>query len=325
MTKIGIIDLGTNAVRGAVFECEKGKEPIKIYKNREVLRLGKGVYTEKKIAEEGFTLTASVLKEFAKNFKDLKVDLITAVATSAVREAKNGEAFVESIKKETGISLRVISGEQEAFYIAKGILRFEKNINHSTNTSVGIIDIGGGSTEVIISTKKPSGEKITLHSKSLKLGALRLGELFSINSNPGEHNPVAPIYDVGALRFHIRTMLNEEIVKNSWESPEQFLGSGGTIRAVARLLAGSMVDSFSIQVPDLRTLIKKMFACSLEELKKIPMMDEKRADTIIPGAVLLEELLSVFQMSSIEITTFSLREGVLAEKLEELGLDPAVQ
>ncbi len=187
--KVAVIDLGTNTFHLIIAHLTEGKVEV-IYKTNVPVKLGEGRLNENIIIPEAFERGIRTLKDFKEEINRQGVDQIKATATSAVRSALNGEDFVKAAKKETGITIEVIDGEQEAAYIFKGV----QATGIITEPSL-IMDIGGGSTEFIIC--KPAE---VLWKKSYNIGAARLMQAF-FKSDPINEK------DQSAIRTHLAAEL----------------------------------------------------------------------------------------------------------------------
>ena len=143
--RIGLIDLGTNSVRFDVYELKNDEKPQRLLREREIIRLGDSVFTHHQITAEASQRAIDVFTRFKKQGTDLEVDRYIAVGTSALRDAKNRDDFVKAVQKATGIELRVISGDEEAALIARGVLE---------NEDIGEVETGK-TADKKIPVKKP--------------------------------------------------------------------------------------------------------------------------------------------------------------------------
>ncbi|MBM3758276.1 MAG: Ppx/GppA family phosphatase, partial [Acidobacteria bacterium] len=175
MARYAAIDIGSNSVRLAVAEADVGKTPRTLAVDREVTRLGESVFTAGSVSREAMTLVEGALARFRRTYEGLHIDAARAVATSAIRDAANQEEFLVLASGAVGIPVEVISGVEEARLIHDGVQAAWPH----RDQSVLMIDIGGGSAEVIVSDL---GRMTAAVSKPL--GAVRLTELFLRNDPP---------------------------------------------------------------------------------------------------------------------------------------------
>lgn len=294
--RLAIIDLGTNSLRLDIYQVARSSYINRLHREKIMVRLGDSLYKKMILQKKAMVRTLMAFKEFNAVLDDLKVDKVIAFATSALRDAKNKNHFIQLIKEKTGIGIKVIPGYQEARLIAEGVLKNEQ----IPKDLFALVDIGGGSTEVIFC----QGRKI-LHSKSYDLGANRLKQLF-LKSHPPKTS------DILVLRESIR-----EKIYPSTPIP-QFIGSSGTIRAIHKILkkAGCSVNPFLRE--DLSCLIEDMIPMSLKDLLRIPGMEKKRADILLSGALLLEELMFLFNTEKVFVTEYSLRDGIFISVIKNI-------
>lgn len=301
--KVGIIDLGSNSVR---FDIHDLLQKERLLRERELIRLGDSVFTTHQITRETAGRALQAFRRFKEWGDQAGVESYTAVGTSALRDARNKEEFIELIHRETGIKLRVISGDEEAAIIARGVIYNEK----IDEGPIAIVDIGGGSTEIIIAL----GESV-FHSKSFNLGTLRLQQVY-LKTHPPRPSREGQIHPLNELRHAIRSALSSIIIREGWPPVKRVIGASGTIRALTRIGKQLGDKPGQIERDTLEKLIQQMSVMTIKELLEIPAMEPKRVDMILGGAVLVEEIVDVFRMKRIFATDFSLRDGLLLQELE---------
>ena len=313
---IAAIDIGTNSVHMVIVRIVTSLPAFTIIaREKETVRLGDRDPQTGNLTSEAITRAIGALKRCQEVAKSLNAHQILAVATSAVREAPNGHEFVRSIETELGLAVNIISGQEEARRIYLGVLSgVEFN-----NTPHLIIDIGGGSTELILGD---SDEPRTL--SSTKIGAVRLTAEF-VPKNPVSDREL--IY----LQAFVRGQLEratDEIKANlrSGETPK-LVGTSGTIETLAAILntdkSGQIPDrihGFEIRLPELRNLIHRLRRMTVAERTTIEGMSERRAEIIIAGAVILQEAMVMLGMQSLSVCERSLREGVIVDWMLTQGL-----
>lgn len=306
--KIAIIDLGSNSVRFDVYDVEDDHVIRRIHREKEMVRLGDGVFQRGRIKREGIVRTLRAFDRFAKfiNKYDHKDQVrVKAFATSALRDAENAKALLAAVKKRTGIDIKVISGLEEGKLIAKGILN-----NESTPSGLfALVDIGGGSTEISICRKKS-----VIDTYSFDLGANRLQQVF-LKTIPPKKNGVDPVEQ---LRTAIQNSLTPVIQKKKWPNVLSILGSSGTIRAYEKLLEKQKETKDPFKRKSLSKLIEKMIPLDSKRLQKLPGMDPKRTDLILAGGILLEEIMKALGAKHAFTTDYALRDGVLEQEMEKL-------
>ncbi len=304
--RLAIIDLGTNSVRFDVYELIEGNEVERIFREKQMIRLGEGVFKTGKLVPEAVGRALEAFQYFATLIKKYEVNKIVAFATSAVREAQDAKSLIKKIFDKTGISLRVIVGEEEARLIAKGILNNEQ----TPNGVYSLIDIGGGSTEISICYKKT-----ILDCYSFNLGAYRLQQTFLKTSPPEHQNKKDPLEQ---MRKHIRSAVDAVVAKRKWPSIETLLGSSGTILSIKSILEASGEKVAPYEKKSIAKLVARMNFLTTEELLKMPGMEAKRVDIILAGTVLLDELMSGLKAKQVFTTRYALRDGILDQEIENI-------
>lgn len=305
---LAAIDLGTNSFHLIIVKVKPDGSFESLGKEKEVVRLGSGVEKADVITPEAFERGIACLKRF-KALAEVQDAEIRAIATSALREAKNREQFLERAEKEIGISIEIISGYEEARLIYYGILLglpvFSKRIL--------MIDIGGGSTELLVGER---GEILFAHS--LKIGAVRLTDRFLY----GDPNTTAQIQE---CKLYIEGMLSPYKREIERLKPEIVVGSSGTVQSIANMILAKKgeepprtLNSFVFtdkEFFEIREILNK--ADTLKKRTKIPGLDVRRADIIVAGSLVLEEIFKTFQLKSMTVSDFALREGIIYDTIQK--------
>lgn len=300
--RIAVIDLGTNSVRFDIHEIIKPGFLKCIFRRKEMVRLGEGLFQSKKLKDKAMNRAESAIKSFCREMELFQVDRIVAGATSATREARNGKNFVKRILDNLGINIRIIEGIEEARLILKGIESFEPR----AEDRFAFVDIGGGSTEVGVHSE---GE--TVYLDSFPLGAVRLAQFL----------PQLPpsSMEVDELRRAIRKELQQRCGFQDWPKVDFLFGASGTVKALVKVMKAKG-EGRKVSRKSLKALVREMSVSSIEEIREIPGMEEKRSDIILPGSILLEELMDFFGCKTIYRTRYALREGLIQEELEAMGM-----
>ncbi len=306
--RLAIIDLGTNSVRFDIHEIEAGLPPKQLHREKLMVRLGEGVFLSKKLDNGAVRRTLTAFHSFWETATKLHVDKYVAVGTSALREATDAEQFTAMVKKRTGIEVRVISGEEESRLIARGVLRNESKLPES----FALVDIGGGSTEIIICT-----EGKVLHSVSVDLGAQRIQQVFLKTVPPkGRANDTKSHLELA--RDHIRKTLQQAYRGRDIPKLSQVIGSSGTVKALVKIHETQGKNRGPLSRDDLDDLVTAMEPMSKEELYSLPGLEPKRVDIILAGTLLLSEILRCLGAKTVRPTKFSLRDGILDEESSRL-------
>jgi exopolyphosphatase/guanosine-5'-triphosphate,3'-diphosphate pyrophosphatase len=306
---IAAIDIGTNSMRLIVARVHHRTAAFTILdREREFVRLGTGATDMKYLSEAAMNRGMETLRRF-KIIADTYNANIRTIATSAVREAINRSEFIRRVKATTGISIEVVSGFEEARLIYLGVLQALPVYGKEVLS----IDIGGGSTEFLLGKKRD-----ILYDNSLKLGSLRLTERFF----PSEQLQAKQIKD---CREYIHGMLNPVArqIKNS--THRVVVGSSGTIGAIAHIIKASRgkepngkLNNFSFSAKELFTTVGKIIAArDVKQRTKIEGLDPARADIIVAGALLLEQIFKEFKLDTMLVSDYALREGIVLDTIEK--------
>ncbi|NQS92086.1 MAG: Ppx/GppA family phosphatase [Chloroflexi bacterium] len=297
--RIAIIDLGSNTNRLIVMETLLGFSYRLVDEVREVVRLYQGM-TPKGLSDEAITWGLSTLRLYLDFCQQTKVDQILATATSAVREAKNGSAFLKRAEEEIGISIQLLDGEKEAYYDTLGAL------NEIEMQQGVVLDIGGGSIQLSDVQKRQF-----VRGNSLTLGALALTEKFIT------HDPITKT-EYKAVEKEITQQLDTV----DWlpeKAGQKLIGLGGTIRNLALIEAFRQNYPLNTQHGFIlkRSAIEKSLNLFLElpllDRQKIPGISSDRADIILQGTMVLLEVMNRLSLNEIQLSVNGLREGVFFE------------
>jgi exopolyphosphatase / guanosine-5'-triphosphate,3'-diphosphate pyrophosphatase len=306
---IAAIDLGTNSLHMVIVQVEPTLPSFSIIaREKETVRLGDRDLETGNLKPEIMERAIAALRRFQEVAKTVNTETIIAVATSATREAPNGRDFLQDIEVQLGLKVDLISGQEEARRIYLGVLS-GMEFNNQPHT---IIDIGGGSTEIILGD---SHEERTL--TSTKIGAVRLtSELITTDPITQDEFDYLQAYITGMLERS-----TEQVVANYpfGESP-RLVGTSGTIETIATIHARehlgfvpSTLNGYQFPLRDLRELVTRLRCMNNIERSAIPDMPEKRSEVILAGAVLLQEAMTLLNAESITVCERSLREGVIVD------------
>ncbi|HYO65447.1 MAG TPA: Ppx/GppA family phosphatase, partial [Archangium sp.] len=265
---LAAIDVGTNAVRLELARPDVEGSLETLHQERDPIRPGEGVFTSGEMPEETADRLLSTLRRYAALCRRHKAR-VRAVATSAMRDAKNREQIVRRVRDEAGLNLEVVSGKEEARLICLGVQHRQPEHTRSL-----LVDIGGGSTEVVLAT----GEKPE-DLWSLALGSVRLTEMFDA---AGKVTPK----QLRLMRSYVEEQLRKAIPERPDNLPRVALGSSGTINAVVGYAASE--GTAHVSVRQLTLAVETLAELSPERRRK--RFDPRRADIIVAGATVLERV-----------------------------------
>jgi len=295
---IAAIDMGTNSFHMIIAKKENNQVQV-LDREKIVVRLGEGGRDYDYITPDAEKRAIAALKSFKVIAKKYNA-IMQAVATSAVREAKNQKEFLYKVYKETGIKVKVIPGQEEGRLIYLGVLQ----IIPAYEQHALVVDIGGGSTEIILGYKANP-----LFIRSIKLGAVRLTERFFRN---GILNPIK----IKEAENYVKNFIinTYEEFKNQNLSFDVAIGSSGTAKTVVELIHQNKKNEFSyLELMDLWEKISR-YETPEKRQKKLDI-DENRADILPAGVIILKQIFEIFKISKMVYSSYALREGVLYELL----------
>ncbi len=294
---LAAIDIGTNSVKLLVGDVE-GHQVTPLLHRAVNTRLGEGLHSSGRISKEAADRTIAALAEFRRLAEEKGVKKVAAVGTLALRMARNARAFVERCRGEAGLEVRVLTGEEEAR------LSFQGSSWATQAEQVAALDIGGGSTEIMV------GTRLKLHASwSLAMGAVTLTEQY-LQSDP----PAAG--EMMALSSAIRRHL-VPVVARVGKSGE-LVGAGGTVAAllkVLRVVSGDDPREYHQKTVPFDTVSALGIHLSLKTVAERERMgiEKGRADIIVAGAWILTAAMSHLEASSLRASAHGLRHGLLIE------------
>lgn len=309
MPLLASIDIGSNTLRLLLAKVEQNRL-VCVHSDRIITRLGNRVDQTGRLQDENIKASLSALKEFSSVISKYRVRRVMAVATSALREASNSDAFVKRVFDATGISIKVIPGEKEAELTLKGILAaFPASESRVLPPSMFILDIGGGSTEWILYR-----DQAHINMGSIPVGVIKLTQNFL------KTDPISET-DLKKLNAEIVSVIEDlkKRIRDLINGPTQFIGTAGTFTAIASIDLG--LDAYSrekihlrtISLSGLQALGNKLMALSLEERKKVKGLEPERADLIIPGVQFTIKVMESLKFDELTISDYGLLEGVLLD------------
>jgi exopolyphosphatase/guanosine-5'-triphosphate,3'-diphosphate pyrophosphatase len=300
--RIASIDIGTNTFRLLVSEL-KGSELEKIYIDRVITRLGGGFSRiERLISEDAVERALVVLQGFSRILKRYEVDRVRAVATSVVREALNGHDFMSRVKKEAGIEIELVSGEEEAELTVKGVL---KSLPPVSKLSL-IFDVGGGSTEYAYVE-----EGMILGLTSTSLGVVHLAEKYLKRDIPTE-------LEIRAISEDIEDVLSDELSLTSKFTDDHLslIGTAGTPTTLAAVELGlneydpNVVNGFVLRREAVLGIFQTLVGIPREERLHIKGIERGREDIIIPGTLIVLKTMERVCKDEIVVSDGGLLEGI---------------
>jgi exopolyphosphatase/guanosine-5'-triphosphate,3'-diphosphate pyrophosphatase len=288
VTRVGVVDLGTNSTRLLVADVEDGTVR-ELDRRLEITRLGEGVDARRQLLPQAVARVRSVLADYRRAIEEQDVERTLAFATSAVRDAENGEAFLGEIAWSYGFETRLLTGHEEALITFRGVAS-----GRAVNEGTLVVDVGGGSTELILGG--PQG--VSFH-ESYDLGCVRLTERFPRDPD-------------GCATF-VRKTLAEGVPAEV--APSMAIGVAGTITQLATLDLGlereepDLVHGHRLSTEMVAALLERLAALPVEEIRRERGMHPDRAPVIVAGAVVVLETLRRFRLDELEVSERDIMHG----------------
>lgn len=307
--RLAAIDIGTNSVRCIVVESGNGGYRV-LDDEKATVRLGEGLTATGKISAAAWQRARDALLRMRKITEGLGCRDVVAVATSAVRKALNGQEFATSMQAETGVALRVIGGEEEAELAALSA----RHHFEMAGARYGLLDIGGGSLEVVIATGHHIEELI-----SLELGAVFLTETFL------KRDPI-PEKDFDKLCKHLRLIIGKAFKGGQGGALQCLIGSGGTVTSIAGMIMAQRqeqydtVHGYEVLRSEIVHLLAMLQRRSAKERRAVAGLNPERADIIVAGVAAVDTLMKFFGTNLLRVNERGIREGLIIRSLSERGL-----
>jgi exopolyphosphatase / guanosine-5'-triphosphate,3'-diphosphate pyrophosphatase len=284
--RVGAVDLGTNTTRLLVADVD-GERLDELHRETRITRLGEGVDARKRLLPVPIARVRNALSDYRRTLETLGAERVLAVATSAVRDAENGEAFLGEIEWSYGFTTRLVTGEEEAQLTRSGVRPPPGTL---------VLDIGGGSTELLLDD---------FHA-SLDIGAVRFTERFV------RTDPPAP-EELDECARAVDAALAE---RAAGIAPERALGVAGTVTTLAALDLGlaaydrDRVHGHRLSLEAARAQLARLAALPLAERRAVPALEPERAPVIVAGAVILTETLAQLGLMEIEVSEHDILDGI---------------
>ncbi len=300
--RLGVLDVGSNTVHLQVVDTHLGARPNPTFNYKEELRLTEYLQDDNTISDEGIALLEATLRRAIKEAESAGVEELLPFATSALREADNGENIIATLNKDLDIDLQVLTGEDEAKLT---FLASRRWFGWSSGRLL-MVDIGGGSLEIAVGIDEAPEAAV-----SLPLGAGRLTKNFLVGDPYTEKS-------VRNLRDHIENQL-ESILPSLvlHQDTDRAIATSKTLRTLARL-GGDWFEGSgkSIKFDHIRRICTKLSEMTMQERIKLPGVSANRARQIVAGAFVTESVMRNLDLRELEICPWALREGVVLKWMD---------
>lgn len=312
--RLAVLDIGSNSIHLLVVDAHVGAPPLPATSHKEVLRLAEYLSKDGSISSYGRDRLISFCRDAIAIAEDQGSEQILAFATSAIREAPNGDEVIEAVREDTGLNLTVMTGEDEAritFLAARRWFGWSAG-------NILLLDIGGGSLEIAA-----GHDEYPYTALSVPLGAGRMHSDFLQSEIPDAD-------DLAELRHYARHTIGRIAGDiNRVGAPDNVVGSSKTFRSLARI-AGAAPSGDGIYVPrtlhrkELPGIIDKLAERTNAERAELPGVSEARAGQVLAGAIVAEAAFTIFGIDKMKISPWALREGIIMRRLDLLDSSEAV-
>lgn len=311
MRKIAVIDLGTNTFHILIVSTEADTVEV-LHREKVAVKIGEGGINAQIIIEEAQARAIAALTHFKKVAEAYGTDEIYATATSAIRNASNREEITNRIYEETGIHVKVISGEEEAELIYGGV----KKAMHLSRSKSLIMDIGGGSVEFIIADDRQS-----YYKQSFEIGAQRLLDLFHA------HDPILP-GEVERLMAYLEENLRPLSQTVALLKPDTLIGSSGSFDTLSDIYCKANnipqdeeATEYPLTIESFFPIYQEMLRKNRDERLQIPGMIPLRVDMIVVACCLIQFVLEKYPITNIRVSAYALKEGLLDRVIQMHHID----
>jgi exopolyphosphatase/guanosine-5'-triphosphate,3'-diphosphate pyrophosphatase len=290
MTRVAAVDLGTNSTRLLVADVS-GEELEEVSRRLTITRLGEGVDGRRRLLPVPIARVRNCLADYRRELEGLGAERTLAIATSAVRDAENGEAFLGEIEWSYGFTTRLLTGAEEATLMVRGVAAGRTALD-----DVLVVDIGGGSTELVQVI-----DGAVAAATSLDVGCVRVSERF-LASDP----PTRP--ELAAARAYVKSLLPELEVRSG-------IGVAGTVTTLATLDLGdaeydpARTHGYRIPSASVDEQLDRLAAMTLDERLEVPGIELGRAPVIVAGVVVLREVMAAYELDAIEVSERDILHG----------------
>lgn len=306
MTRFAAIDMGTNTLRLLIAEHASSANFKTVYTENRITRLGEGFATQKRIRPAAITRTLSALKHFKAILRREAAESTLVFGTSAVREAENKDAFVETVREETGFNIEVLSGEAEARYALTGAHLIFKD-RENGDLPLALIDIGGGSTELIVSEDDKPPVLM-----SLALGAVTLTEKFL------HADPPTPV-QIRALQDEVDRRLRPAAAY--FPKRGVLVGTAGTVTTLAAIeqrltrYDPEKINRYCLKKDVIRRWLKLFSEKPVAAWQNLAGLEKGRETILCAGVLILCCVMDILGYDELQVSDYGLREGILMDRL----------
>ncbi len=304
--KIATFDIGSNTVLMLAVEADERRRPRVLAELSRITRMGRGVDKNGRLDPNSAALTLSTLEEFAEKAREAGAERIVAAATAALRDAADGPEFIARVKERTGLDLQIIPGAEEAALSHLAVIR---GLDIDPSLPLLIVDIGGGSTELIFAAPGRDLEMV-----SLQIGSVRLTERCVRSDPPSDADAAA-----------LRATIDQALDALGWSHrPARLVGIAGTVTTLCAVALGlgtydsTIVHGHRLPRGEIDRVVSLLRSLPLAERLKLPGLPAGRADVIFAGATILERIMTRFGAGEVIVSDQGVRWGLMWREIDRL-------
>jgi exopolyphosphatase / guanosine-5'-triphosphate,3'-diphosphate pyrophosphatase len=300
MSTVAVVDIGSNSIRLLIADTTDDGQITELDRQANVTRLGQGVDTSNKLADEAMQRTYKVLADYAERIDKYDCDTKIAVLTSAVRDSDNGQEFAQTIKERYGLTPHVLKGDEEARLTYLGATSGRDP--HDTTPTL-VLDIGGGSTELIIG----SGPEVRF-SVSTQAGVVRQTERHLHDDPPTQEQ-------MDALSSDVRKILKDNVPEEFRTAVKKGIAVAGTATSLAAIAQHldpydpEKVHGYELSTDECDRILGELKTMTLAQRREVPGLHPDRAPTIIAGVLIFKEVVQLFGLTTIEVSEHDILRG----------------
>jgi exopolyphosphatase/guanosine-5'-triphosphate,3'-diphosphate pyrophosphatase len=295
--RVAVIDIGTNSTRLLIADVE-GTDVREVERRTTVTNMGRGVDHSALICSDAVEDVCGVIADYKARYEELGAERTMAFATSAVRDAVNGEAFIAELRERFDLDARLLTGEEEARLTYLGA-----TAHRSEQDATLVFDIGGGSTELIVG----AGAEVGFHT-SLQAGTIRQSERHLTSDPPGPH-------ELEDLAADIRNLIDRAIAAQPEGKPIRAIAVAGTPTSLAAIDQAlepydpGRVHGYHLGMKRIQRMLSRLSSLPLAERLRVPGLHPGRAPTIVAGTVILVQVMRAFGIQEIEVSELDILHG----------------
>jgi exopolyphosphatase/guanosine-5'-triphosphate,3'-diphosphate pyrophosphatase len=295
--RVAVVDIGTNSTRLLIADVE-GTGVYEVERRTTVTNMGRGVDHTGTICSDAVDDVCGVIADYKSRYEEMGAERVMAIATSAVRDAINGEAFIAELRERFDLDAQMLTGEEEAQLTYRGA-----TAHRPTTDPTLVFDIGGGSTELIVGT----GREVGFHT-SLQAGTIRQSERHLTSDPPGPH-------ELEDLATDIRNLIERAVAAQPDGTPTRAIAVAGTPTSLAAIDQGlepydpDRVHGYHLGMQRIQRMLSRLSSLPLAERLRVPGLPPGRAPTIVAGTVILVQVMRAFGLQEVEVSELDILHG----------------